>query len=157
MSDPISVLLIIGAATIGPIDSHWVNDESRPSSIESCRKSFERPSLSGQRAMLSLCENNPVGFFGPFERRPEILPELCERAMKEIGAEKILRFAPFGPHKYGLITPEKIMREEEKNRVPTEEWWVLMPTGKLTASYSESQYQVRCIPTPSGYRGGQVR
>ena len=102
MTDPISVLLIVGAAVIGPIEARTTgltNEcaglKDRPPSIVACLKY-------------------------------ETLPELCARAMKEIGA-----IALTFPHEKGTRTE-----------------WLLFDVNAIPPD----SFRVYCIPAPSGYR-----
>ena len=98
MSDPISVLLIIGAATIGPIEA--------------------QPRVSTERY--------------------ETIPELCERAMKEIGIVQF--YAGSGQFSSGPWT------YPDGSQFSSGE-----PVTRLGDRFI-SGHVVSCIPTPSGYR-----
>ena len=93
MTSPISVLLIIGAAVVGPVES---------------QKSDPRVLNCG--TVVSSCQY-------------ESLSQLCERAMREIGAVRL------------------VIEGDDKG------WWLSPRPGEYGASES-----VRCIPTPTGYR-----
>ena len=114
MTDPISVLLIVGAAVIGPVEArnNGLTDE--------CMSMKERP------PSITQC------------LRYETLPELCERAMKEIGIVQF--YAGSG-------------------QFSSQPW--IYPDGSRFSSGAPvtrlgdrfiSGHAVSCIPTPSGYR-----
>lgn len=106
MTSPLSVLLIIGAAVVGPVHGQLV---------------------VGDRAQCHACWDNQKGAAGCETEcavfRDETLPELCERAMREVGAER-----------KPLVNPEWTYPRE------------------TVAMWRIDGLPVRCIPTPQGYR-----
>lgn len=105
MTGPLSVLLIIGAATIGPIEAQRVEQLQGPTTC----------SYTAAGNYLCITPGPIITY--------ETLPQLCERAMREIGAEK---------------QTYKAGRDQEELHV-VENWWRGFDI-------------VRCIPTPTGYR-----
>ena len=73
MTDPISVLLIIGAAVVGPSDAKVLNDRVPPGQ-HLCIDQTNNPGLTVLPSVTCL----PAVY--------ESLLQLCERAMREIGA-----------------------------------------------------------------------
>ena len=116
MTDPISVLLIIGAAVIGPIEAQPVN--------QPC----------GGHYLLPGAPPNPP----PCQR--ETLPELCARAKREIG---LVYNGPETSFAVGTV-----------NYIG---WWIRNPPQFLGPEIPVGKSPAICIPTPSGYRGGQAR
>ena len=84
MTDPVSILLIIGAAVIGPIEARQVWTHGQVA--ESAR-------LFNEYIMKNPGPHSDGGdvfrrnFDAQVGIRRETLPELCERAMKDIEAE----------------------------------------------------------------------
>ncbi len=81
MTNPLSVLLIIGSAVVGPIEAQPF--DTRPGYLD-CTKS-ESAKFGGY-----VTEQINTGCRNLAEARAhtESLPELCERAMKEAGARR---------------------------------------------------------------------
>lgn len=70
MTNPISVLLIIGAAVVGPIEAQWdIPKNAAPNCVGSEAWKDKEP------GRFVICGGL------------ETIPQLCERAMREIGAE----------------------------------------------------------------------
>lgn len=125
MTDTLSVLLIVGAAVLGPIEAQPTVDVFklpggyRATGIEGTSRGRH------YEARVSNCKaTNPdkntaqcMSFVdaGRDGILMETLPQLCERAMREIGAINFF-----------------------KGR-----WWVTTPGESV---------EVRCVPTPAGYR-----
>lgn len=94
----LAVLLIIGSAVVGPIEAQKTN------------------TVDCHNGAVKVCEN----LF-------ESLPELCERAMTEIGATKDVRG----------------------------HWWLFETIGTAKPrpnDYNTGYTEVRCIPVPTGYK-----
>ena len=81
-----AVLLLIGAAVIGPIEAQGVDVENPPPPSEWVRDCLARNPLHTRFG----CEINSPGGKTP-SRRLETTAELCERAMREVGAAKDIR------------------------------------------------------------------
>ena len=125
MSDPISVLLIIGAAVIGPIDARLLAPKTdlRAECFSIHGRSADgRVHSSNSEKSWSVSDYcyNIYGY------KAETLPELCERALKQIGAWQ--------------IPPSEYPRWDADKNYPPGTWWL------------DQKAQVRCIPTPSGHR-----
>lgn len=115
----LAILLIIGSAVVGPIEAQRVTDwdslimsSHNQSDLDA---SCER--MNSDRQAANACKKMVV-------MRLETLPELCERAMREIGGVSDTRNAV--PNTALLYTPNG------PHQMTTE--------------------VVRCIPVPTGYR-----
>ena len=121
MTNPISVLLIIGAAVVGPIDgkpAQYGPGDPR------CKDVMREPTKYPAGAHVA-CAG---GFTAKVVKEAETLPQLCERAMWEIGAIPVMGATCHGECGDRLFS--------------TVLYWSL-DTGETS---------VRCIPTPTGYR-----
>lgn len=119
MSNSIAVLLIIGSAVVGPIEAQQVQDPTAPYVM---RQDFS----TGKTESGNL--------------RLESLPELCERAMREIGIDTTNKS---GFMSYGYKT-------DGAKFVYAFGAWSPMKTA-------QDDWQVRCIPVPTGYRSGSPK
>lgn len=125
MTDPISVLLIIGAAVIGPIEAKFLpvpanNELSKCMKLAGKSDTTDAPRMKSEwEARLRYCRIE-VG------EKSESLSELCARAMREIGAVAVTF-----PHEKGKRTE-----------------WILFDANAIPPD----RLRVHCIPTPSGYR-----
>ena len=92
MTNPISVLLLIGSAVVGPIEAQ----------------------LNPLHPEITCTLTNPMKCSDPIS---ESLPELCERAMREVGAEHV----PERHDKYVAIIEHWALGQELVRciRVPT--------------------------------------
>lgn len=118
----LAVLLIIGSAVVGPIEAQRVDREGidRTAVREQCYRTHgSSPAIfapDGQRYDVATYCDTVAG------TRLESLPELCERAMKEIGAQT--------------------MQAKMHQAIPMPAGTGIMPDGA----------RVRCIPVPAGYK-----
>lgn len=142
-----AVLLIIGAAVIGPVD---------PQLTKICRSAMDGgPLVEGLLPLLQNCWEY------------EETAQTCARAMTEVGATKVLEY---GPNQQGrnLLTIEKHSQPPEFIKLYgpiIKTWWSLPPGGVFepplhynegrgmvrTETYND-KYRVRCIPAPTGLR-----
>lgn len=125
MTNPISVLLIIGAAVVGPIEQQPLRYPQDAIFSDCYVREYEKPGAHksigthnpAYAAMIAKCKAEAYPEGEP-ARGWETLPQLCERAMREIGV------------KHPLIGD-------------------LSTGGFIGRAGGET---VRCIPTPAGYR-----
>ena len=88
MTDTISVLLIIGAAVVGPIEAQPGRVYMEVPNSADHHRCY--PGNDDERCKLSVLQGQPI------QHEPdETVAQLCERAMREIGAIK-------GPHQSGM-------------------------------------------------------
>lgn len=149
MTSPLAVLLIIGSAVVGPI-------EAQPKFSDVC---------------VGVQSNG--GTHGSCLATLESLPELCERAMREVGAAKWYRYSKNSKYPNGLITYE-LAKDLPAGTPPPEVKWTLPQTAyekieqTAMAKYFQTQPgfspefsfgttywngpEVRCIPVPTGYK-----
>ncbi len=121
MTDTLSVLLIIGSAVLGPVEAQHVPPDGVTRESRS-PTGWSRTVTHSQSALGS-----HVGSYTAEEPRRETLPELCERAMREVGAT-----AP----------PMGTAWRNDENGHP-----------KLISAWAHlGETEVRCIPTPRGYK-----
>ena len=128
MTSPISVLLIIGAAVVGPVEGQVVFEPGAEQAQQACYNDYTSKTpiaeIQGlgpnQRLVSSWRDACPAS---KFPRAPESLSQLCARAMREIGAARL------------------VIEGDDKG------WWLSPGPGEYGSSES-----VRCIPTPAGYR-----
>ncbi len=111
MTSPLSVLLIIGAAVVGPIEAQPKPDAYQNYVVGCAMRNTEfKQAVPCAEVAMAYAER-------------ESLPELCERAMREVGAER-----------KPLVNPEWTYPRE------------------TVAMWRIDGLPVRCIPTPQGYR-----
>lgn len=129
----LSVLLIIGAAVVGPIEAQPVRGVDHPA-YRACLDAhpFLGPLFAEQERTRGMSYYGPteVAQYGAFPcgNVRESLLELCERAMREIGAQvRMHGIAVQGPNGELLTSAPS-------------------PVWRLGVA------EVRCIPTPEGYR-----
>lgn len=115
----LAVLLIIGSAVIGPIEAQF-NDTLKPG--ESCVRG----------PGVNTCPG-----------RSESLPELCERALKEIGASRIS--APLSNDNRGWLWRPTEAPSWPSNPKPGQKM-------KMVESEAGTFDLVRCIPVPTVYK-----
>lgn len=165
----LAVLLIIGSAVVGPIEAQPITDQVKMAVYDACIK---RLGPSGDVA-----ENNCRSYRCSDEaEKPvhyESLPELCERAMREVGAAKWYRYSKNSKYPNGLITYE-LAKDLPAGTPPPEVKWTLPQTAyekieqTAMAKYFQTQPgfspefsfgttywngpEVRCIPVPTGYK-----
>lgn len=135
----LAVLLIIGSAVVGPIEAQELDYKAYLASINACAK----PIYADLLTEWNRSHKSPIYSSGGhwieaqafcFDRitrpdtRYETLPQLCERAMQEIGA---------GPNENtAAVEPYKSM------------WYLL----RVTSGVASKGFDVLCIPVPQGYR-----
>lgn len=162
MTSPLSVLLIIGAAVVGPIEAQPKPDAYQNYVVGCAMRNTEfKQAVPCAEVAMAYAER-------------ESLPELCERAMREVGASKWYRYEKSAKNPSGLITAQ--LRDEDRapGDPPPEVNWTLPQTAyeKLMHEDHAQHYRgrpgfspefsfwstywggpvVRCIPTPQGYR-----
>ena len=126
MTDPISVLLIIGAAVVGPIEARQTGWVDNPNSHRSYCDEWKTAPAGPLPHYGERGTKEP--FYGAYHRDCakvrgyESLPQLCERAMREVGAKTING---------------------------NEGWWGEILPVKVQEVTPAS---VRCIQVPRGYR-----
>ena len=129
MSDPISVLLIIGAAVVGPIDG-YSRGRQLMREPDQCLAE-ERAKHPGPPDLSFLACSDP--------RPAETIDQLCERAMREVGIDTANRvFMSYG-------TVGEKMLDGSIRFVQAVGAWEPVRTA-------QDGWQVRCVPTPGGYR-----
>lgn len=122
MTDPVSVLLIIGAAVVGPIQALPPRRIETPGTYSYCvRKHGGIKEIDPQRH-IDVCV--------PLPPEPstgwETFAEVCERAMREIGAKE-------------GATDNIWAKDDELTWLPNGKWYV-------------GNQPVLCIPAPTGLR-----
>jgi hypothetical protein len=125
MSGPISVLLIIGAAVVGPV-------EAQDTTITNPMPPGMFAPACGEDGTYIL----PGGLRGARCHVPvyETLDQLCTRAMREIGATR--QYSIMAPGK-----PGEMLRSDGP-----------MAYAAANLDSKDDSIPVRCIPTPTGYR-----
>lgn len=136
MANSIAVLLIIGSAAVGPIEAQTTGRDiyvgGAPPDVVARRPNDYK---LGRPACLHAGESIGTGKFDEGPCHPESLPELCERAMREIGIDTKMQsgFVSYG------------WREQNGK--------FLYAFGAWSPSKSSGDdWPVRCIPVPEGYR-----
>lgn len=122
MANSIAVLLIIGSAVIGPIEGKQIGT------------TFYKDPHAAELLGCAL-PGKSIDDLVPGECHRESLPELCERAMREIGIDTKMQsgFVSYG------------WREQNGK--------FLYAFGAWSPSKSSGDdWPVRCIPVPEGYR-----
>lgn len=146
MTSPLSVLLIVGGAAIGPIDAQPTVDvfhlpggyslsglnmramnggrlfektfpQEYVARVENCKARTDKDTFQ----CMALVDDGADGI--PLET----LPQLCERAMREIGAF-----------------------QGSQRKYQGSAWRVI--EGWFLPGVANFEVEVRCIPTPTGYR-----
>lgn len=104
----LAVLLIVGSAVVGPIENHVTRSYC---------------------AAVGYCSNDPLQTYIINDYSEETLPQLCERAMREVGA----RDGEMWVSKHRPI--------------------VIGRTTNGTIEYDpQERVTVRCVPVPQGYK-----
>lgn len=129
MTDIPSVLLIVGTVVVGPIEAQ---DRTYDGYLFEYDKVVAACAHGGQNP-IDKCRSELVPFIAVIKRlQKEDIDQLCERAMKEIGAVKLKLWQT-----RGALT-EAYMG------------WALTAAEDTTVIHRSME--VRCIPTPTGYR-----
>lgn len=180
----LAVLLIIGGAVVGPIEAQQLTPYSVefPPGISECRwttsfcDSIQTKLARGGTS--NRCVRDQKYLTGlpdcvEISATYESLPELCERAMREVGAAKWYRYSKNSKYPNGLITYE-LAKDLPAGTPPPEVKWTLPQTAyekieqTAMAKYFQTQPgfspefsfgttywngpEVRCIPVPTGYK-----
>lgn len=125
----VAILLIIGSAVVGPIEAQQIATQEQVA--ESVRLFNESLTTSPIIGDVTAGDGRRRAFDVKVGIRTESLPELCERAMREIGAQ-----------------PSSIAQEIDGDLKPIGALGHFMyPYKKVT-----EPYHIRGIPVPTGYK-----
>lgn len=119
MTSPLSVLLIIGSAVLGPIEAQTVTDWDSPIMSERNQTDLDAACvrMNQDTQAAEACKKMVVV-------RTESISELCDRAMREIGANLFIQGLP--------------------DDATAPRWYAM---GRQS-----NGERVRCIPVPTGYK-----